>query len=167
MVRRIFRGLRLLWQYHWFRSLREDFATKEGTAGTISAQIASHRVWVHSPDSVGTDFAPKERTQGGHCRHHMRANSQMKRAGASRYVSASDVRRKIQRRACFRARTVVKSSGLGAQPRRHRDGFRTQGGHCRHHMRANSQMKRAGASRYVSTSDVCRKIQRLACFLLN
>jgi len=31
----------------------------------------------------------------------MRANSQMKRAGASRYVSASDVRRKIQRRACF------------------------------------------------------------------
>ena len=47
----------------------------------------------------------------------MRANSQMKRAGASRYVSASDVRRKIQRRACFSARTVVKSSGLGAQIR--------------------------------------------------
>ena len=74
--------------------------------------------------------------------------------GESRYVSASDVRRKIQRRACFSARRVVKSSGLGAQPRRHRDGFRTQGGHCRHHLRANSQVKRAGASRYVSASDV-------------
>ena len=97
----------------------------------------------------------------------MRANSQMKRAGASLYVSTSDVRRKIQRRACFSARTVVKSSGLGAQPRRHWDGFRTQGGHYRHHMRANSQMKRAGASRYVSASDVRRKIQRRACFLLN
>ena len=110
--------------------------------------------------------ARRFRTQGGHCRHHMRANSQMKRAGASRYVSASDVRRKIQRRACFSARTVVKSSGLGAQPRRHRGGFRTQGGHCRHHMRANSQVKRAGASRYVSASDVRRKIQRRAFFLL-
>jgi len=39
----------------------------------------------------------------------------MKRAGASRYVSASDVRRKIQRRASLSARTVVKSPGLGAQ----------------------------------------------------
>ena len=90
----------------------------------------------------------------------------MKRAGASRHVLTSDVRRKIQRRACFSARTVVKSSGLGAQPRRHRGGFRTQGGHCRHHMRANSQVKRAGASRYVSASDVRRKIQRRAFFLL-
>ena len=84
--------------------------------------------------------------------------------GESRYVSASDVRRKIQRRACFSARRVVKSSGLGAQPRRHRDGFRTQGGNCRNHMRANSQMKRAGASRYASAGDVRRKIQRRACF---
>jgi len=77
-------------------------------------------------------------------------------------AAASDVRRKNQRRASLSARTVVKSSGLGAQPRRHLDAFRTQGGHCRHHMRANSQMKRAGASRYVSASDVRRKIQRRA-----
>ena len=58
--------------------------------------------------------ARRFRTQGGHCRHHMRANSQVKCAGASRYVPASDVRRKIQRRASFSARTVVKSPGLGA-----------------------------------------------------
>ena len=110
------------------------------------------------------DTARRFRTQGGHCRHHMRANSQTKRAGASRYVSAGDVRRKIQWRACFSARTVVKSSGLGAQRRRNWDGFRTQEGHCRQHMCANSQTKRAGASRYASASDVRRKIQRRACF---
>jgi len=40
----------------------------------------------------------------------MRASRQMKRAGASRYVSASDVRGNIQRRTCFSARAAVKSS---------------------------------------------------------
>ena len=44
--------------------------------------------------------------------HYMRANRQMKRASASRSVSASDVRGKIHRRTCSSARTVVKSSGV-------------------------------------------------------
>ena len=38
-----------------------------GARALVPAHWSSRRVWVHSPDAVGTDFAPKEDTAGTIC----------------------------------------------------------------------------------------------------
>ena len=110
---------------------------------------------MHSPDVAVTDFVQEDRRS-----LHTRTRRQMKRTGASPYVSVSDLRRYIQRHMRFSARTVAKSPNSGAQPRRGRDGFRSQEGHRSLHTRTRRQMKRTGASPYVSVRDLRRYIQR-------
>ncbi len=122
----------------------------------------SARTVVKSPNSGAQPRRGRDefRSQEGRRSLHIRTRRQMKRTGASPYVSVSDLRRYIQRHMRFSVRTVVKSPNSGAQPRRGRDGFRSQEGRRSLHIRTRRQMKRTGASRYVSVSDLRRSIQR-------
>ena len=122
----------------------------------------SVRTVVKSPNSGAQPRRGRDefRSQEGRRSLHIRTRRQMKRTGALPYVSVSDLRRYIQRHMRFSARTVVKSPNSGAQPRRGRDEFRSQEGRRSLHTRTRRQMKRTGASPYVSISDLRRYIQR-------